>query len=300
MNTIGILCERVRMEEKQILAALGSEGLPAVPVPPFDLPVEIAAVAGLLPDRSAIDQFALLIDRCPERAAASQLIALLDQNGVLVLGAGVASSGNRLDVAKRLASSGVSRPRSVLVSSEKAGMTALHDVGYPATLMPLTPNKRPQAVADEDIAEALLEHRHTLSSPASRTMIVQQGSPSPASLLEVVVIDGQATACSATAKPMLRQPETLRLAEAAAVALRAQVIGIRIAQIGTEVVVWDVDPVPEFRGLNQIGAASVAGTVAALALKLSPAGATTGNRHASGLEQSMALEEIARGIVLSA
>ena len=43
MESIGILCERVRVEEKNILAVLQNEGLRAVPVPPLDLPVAIGA-----------------------------------------------------------------------------------------------------------------------------------------------------------------------------------------------------------------------------------------------------------------
>ena len=219
-----------------------------------------------------------------------------------MLGAGLAATGNRLVVARTLADAGLARPWSVFVGSETAGLTALRDLGYPSTLMPMALNKRPIPIFDQDIAEAILEHRNTLGSASSRSMVIQQDTPGTTEVLDVVVVDGNAIASSVAGKSVLRQESALRLAEQAAVALDAQIIGVRIAQVSAGVVVWDVDPVPEFRHYNQIGPLSVAEAIARLVAKRHPELSTgaAGMGNTRGHDRSALIEESTRGVVLTA
>lgn len=132
--------------------------------------------------------------------------------------------------------------------------------------------------------------------------MVQGGSPSTTEMVEVMVVEGTAVACSSTGKPVLRQAETLQLAELTAVVLNAQVIGVRIAQLSSRVVVWDVNPVPEFRALEHIGTESVAVAIGKLVAKRQPASSKMKRdpRGSAMIEQSTALQEVAHGVVLSA
>ena len=120
-------------------------------------------------------------------------------------------------------------------------------------------------------------------------------------MLDVVVVDGNAIASSVAGKSVLRQESALRLAEQAAVALDAQIIGVRIAQVSAGVVVWDVDPVPEFRHYNQIGPLSVAEAIARLVAKRHPELSTSaGMGNTRGHDRSALIEESTRGVVLTA
>lgn len=304
METIGILCERVRVEEKQILAVLLNAGLPAVPVPPVDLPVAIGAGPEGHAIESLAGQYFLLIDRCPERTASNHLVLLLADSGTAVLGAGVASTGNRLDVARKLAGAGIARPRTVFAGSEKAGLAALSSFGYPSTLMPLAYSKRPLPIFDEDIAEAVLEHRNTLGSASARSLVIQEGSPSITEVIEVMVVDGAAVAASTAGKPALRSDDVLKLAEHVAAVLDARIIGIQIAQTASGLVVWDVNPVPEFRGFNLTSSLPVADAIGALVANQlhhhQHSMSSAGNRDTSALGLSTALKESARGVVITA
>jgi [lysine-biosynthesis-protein LysW]---L-2-aminoadipate ligase len=290
MESIGILCERVRVEEKQIVAALEGAGLPAVPVPPVDLPIAIGAGPHDTSIESLAGQHALLIDRCPERTAGNHLVSLLTEAGTRVLGAGLASTGSRLDVTRVLAAAGIPRPRTMFVGSEKAGLSAVRSLGYPSTLMPLAFGKRPLPMFDDDIAEAVLEHRNTLGSASARSMMVLEGSPSVAEVMEVMIVDGEVVATTTPGKTALRHGDALRLAEQVADVLDAQIIAVRIAQTASGLVAWDVDPAPEFRHFDPAGPLTVAEAIGSLVMKHTPV---------SALAQGAGLKEGARDVVLS-
>jgi glutathione synthase/RimK-type ligase-like ATP-grasp enzyme len=289
MESVGILCERVRVEEKQIIAALQGAGLPAVPVPPADLPITIGAGPDDTIDSPAT-KHTLLIDRCPERTAGNHLVSLLIESGTKVLGAGLASTGSRLDVARALSAAGIPRPRTLFVGTEQAGMHALQSLGYPATLVPLSFSKEPLPIFDQDIAEAVLEHRNTLGSASARSMMVQEGSPSIAEVVDVMVVGAEAVATSTPGKPALKHGDVVKLAEQAAEVLGAQIIDVRIAQVASRLVVWDVDPAPEFRRLNAIGLTSVAEAIGNLVAKHVPVAI---------IPQIAGMQEGARDVVLT-
>ncbi|MCC6943620.1 MAG: hypothetical protein IT335_03525 [Thermomicrobiales bacterium] len=281
MGRAGILCDRVRIEEKEILEALERSGVPSATLSPSAVPLEIAQSATAT---TRFNDFDLLIDRCRDRTSAGHFMAVASDLGMPVIGGGIASSGNRLDIAQALNRAGVPRPVTFLASSEEAGMAALQSVGYPATLFSLSPSKAPQPVFDEDIAEALLEHRHTLLAPAARTMLVQSGSPASTEIATVVVIGGNAVATAAAGRENLRDAAVQRLAEQAAAALDASLIGVQITEIDDAFVVWDIDPVPDFRGMVATGESSVGEAIAQLAAQ----------QHRHDIR-----EEVASGIALS-
>lgn len=276
MGSAGILCDRVRVEEKELLAALERCGIAAATVSPSVAPVRIAQS---IESVAQFNGFQLLIDRCKDRTAAGHLMSVATDLELPVIGGGIASTGNRLEIARALSRASVPRPETFLASSEEAGLAALRSVGYPGTLLSLSPSKSPQPVSDEDIAEALLEHRHTLLAPAARTMLVQHGSPSETEIATVVVVDGVSVATGAAGRENLRDPAVQRLAESAAHALSASLIGIRVSEIDGELVVWDVDPVPDFRGMAATLETSVAESTARLAARIVGKNAREGAAH---------------------
>jgi hypothetical protein len=299
MNTIGILCERVRKEEKQLLEAFSRAGVPAVPVPPHACPVSLDSSA-----REAFGSLTLLIDRCPERSASCQVIAALIDSGLPVLHAGVASMGNRFAVARRLNAVGVARPATMLVSSITSGLEGLRALGYPATLMPMSFGEHPILLHDADIAEAVFEHRETLGAAESCALMLQQGIVDTAQRVEAMVVGARVVALSGHDLPERDVLGAIVLAEQAAEALGASMIGVTIAKIGARFVVWDADPIPDFRSMLSIDGTSVAQAICDLALSMSKSASpheANGSAEASGLPaHELTMQEIASGVVLSA
>ena len=260
MATVGVLCARGRVEEKALMAALAEAGIVSALFPPADEPLPV----GPMPFGPAGRTFPvpqIVVDRHPNRQIARAVLSTCRTLGVPSLCAGIAATGDRLDVASALAAHGLPRPVTALCTSEDAALEAVAAMGLPATLLPLDLKSQSIALIDRDATEAILEHRAVLGGVEGSLGLIQAGSPGEESMVSVIVVDGVASAlgiASGTAVP----DRVLRLAEEAARALNADLLAIMIALGSGEPVVWDARPVPDFRRAMPIGRYTVAQAIA--------------------------------------
>ena len=270
MSATGVLCTRVRVEEKQIIAALGDAGMMAMPVPPAGTPLppgpasrRIAALGGV-EDASSNDvlvqEMTSIIDRCQNRALAAATLPLYRALGIDTLDAGLASTGTRLQIATALAGAGIPRPACLAAFSEATGLTAADRIGFPSTLLSLTPGGAAIHLHDRDTADAVIEHRVVLGGDREAIFLIQAGAPAPEERTIVHVIDGRAIAVDGAAI----DSAGLDLAETTAHDLGAALAAITIATVGAELVVWDVQPVGDFREARRIGETTVPAALASL------------------------------------
>lgn len=318
MKAVGVLCARVRVEEKQIIAAVGVAGAAGMPVPPPSTPLPpgpasldlatlgIATVSTSSTDDVVIDStLSALIDRCQNRTIAAISLPILRASGITVLDAGLAADRNRLDVARVLATAGIARPETLIAFSEDSGIEAARRIGFPATLMPLTPGVSGTTLHDEDTADAVIEHRVVLGSDAEAIVLIQSGAPALAERTTVHVVGGKAIAFDGVAP----DATAIALAEEAARVIGAGIAGIEIATVGGHQVVWDVQPVAEFRQATLLGGESMADAIARVALdtraataRIGALGATVNAIHAGRLTNGRwdAEREALHDVVLSA
>jgi len=260
MATVGVLCARGRVEENALMAALAEAGIVSALFPPADEPLPVGPMTSS-PIGRPFPVPQIVVDRHPTRQIARAVLATCGALGVPVLCAGIAATGDRLDVASALAAHGLPRPRTALCTSEDAALEAVAAVELPATLLPLDLRSTPNALIDWDAAEAVLEHRAVLGGVEGSLGLIQAGSPGLENLVKVIVVDG--TACALEAASATTVPDyALRLAEEAARALNADLVAIIIALGSREPVVWDVRPVPDFRDAMPITGLTVAQTIA--------------------------------------
>ena len=275
MAAIGVVCARVRVEEKQLIAALTDAGAVAMPVPPAPAPLPPSptspvAASGSIADVDPLSDderapVALLIDRCQNRAIAQATLPIWQAQGLAVLGAGLAATGTRLDIVRALANAGLPRPATLLACTEETALMAVSRLGTPATLLPLTPGSAAAPLYDRDTAEAVIEHRIVLGDAHEAISLIQAGVPAAAQRLIVHVVDGRAVAVDeAGPEP---HAESLALAERVARAVDAAIIAVEVVQSAAGPVVWDVQPVAEFRRARALGTLSLAQAVARLALR---------------------------------
>lgn len=245
MATVGVLCARSRVEEKALMAALAEAGIVSALFPPADEPLPV----GPSPVSPCGNQFSvpqIVIDRHPNRQIARAVLSACRALGVPALSAGIAATGDRLDVASALERAVLPRPQTALCTSEEAALKAVRAMGLPATLLPLDLQSTGITLLDEDAAEAILEHRAVLGGTGQSLNLVQAGAPHPDELTTVMVIDGVAWTAqnghAAAANSSVR-----RLSEETALALQADLIAVTLYVQNDDVLVWDVTPVPEFR-----------------------------------------------------
>lgn len=270
MTATGVFCARVRVEEKQIIAAIGEAGCVAVPVPLAGTPLPpgpASSGGSVLGDLSGNGlangdhgAITVVIDRVGSRTMAAATLPLLRASGIATIDAGVAATGTRLQVAATLEQAGIARPTSLVGFSEATANTAASQLGFPLELFGLQPGSSSTTLLDADTAEAVIEHRVVLGGESESIVLLQTGAPAAEQRSMVHVVGGKVTAYSG-AEPGTRMTA---LAEAAADALGATLVAIELATTAEGLVVWDVHPVADFRNAQQIGTVSVAGALAKL------------------------------------
>jgi hypothetical protein len=260
MATVGVLCARGRIEENAIMTALAQAGIVSALFPPADEPLPVGPKSPS-PTGRAFPVPQIVVDRHPTRQIARAVLATCGALGVPVLCAGIAATGDRLDVASALAAHGLPRPPTALCTSEDAGIAAVAAMWLPATLLPLELKSASIALLDQDTAEAVLEHRAVLGGVEGSLALIQAGSPITENLVDVIVVDGAASALETRSSAAVPD-QALRLAEQAAQALNADLVAIVIALRSGDPVVWDARPVPDFRDAMPIGDLSVAQAIA--------------------------------------
>jgi glutathione synthase/RimK-type ligase-like ATP-grasp enzyme len=265
MATVGVLCTRVRVEEKQILATLATAGVPALPLAPTSSPLPMYPV----PPKPSFagakdgDLADVVIDRCQNRAVAAAVLPLMRAKGVRVIDAGLAATGDRLEVAMTLAAAGLPRPLTDLVCGEEAALATLDRTGYPATFLPLAPGAREIVLLDQDTGEAIFEHRDVLGGKGDTVGLLQTGIALAADRVVVIVVNGEAVAVDSHDHNV--PPVAYGLAERAANALGASLIAVELAHMDEGPVVWGVQAVPDFRHALPVGPTTVAEAIARLA-----------------------------------
>ena len=299
MATVGVLCARGRVEEKTLMAALAEAGIVSALFPPADEPLPVDP----LPAGAARRAFAspqIVVDRHPNRQIARAVLTTCRALHVPALCAGIAATGDRLDVASALAGNGLPRPATALCTSEAAALRAVTAMGLPATLLPIDLKSDPIAILDTDAAEAVLEHRAVLGGPVGSLGLIQSGSPTPEELATVIVVDGVAIALECAAAR--RVPDTaLRLAEAAAGALWADLVAVVICFSGSDgPIVWDVRPVPEFRRAIPLTDTTVAHAIATAVTRRLGATVTAATTEEQPDWSALVKQGIRRDLVVSA
>ncbi|MCO5221989.1 MAG: hypothetical protein M9947_10490 [Thermomicrobiales bacterium] len=307
MGNVAVLCTRVRVEEKQLLAGFANAGIPAEPVAPesdpFPIPRVSLATTGF--DQTATSsagnhRFSIVIDRLQNRSVGSAIIRNHRAVGTPVIDSGIAATGNRLEVLHALAGAGLPLPPVLLALSEGAGLVAIEQTGYPATIFPMQIGLSGIGLQDREIAEAILEHRDTLGGSAEAVFVVQAGIHNEDDLIKAVVVDGMVVAYEGTCLHPNGFAGCEQLAVAAAAALGATFVGVTMAHTADGLVVWDVRPTPDFRRSIPTGTATVADALVALAQRTSSMNPVSGSISRATMPSLVGASGLGNDIVLSA
>lgn len=268
---VGVLCARVRVEEKLIIAALERAGVITMPIPPATMPLpagptllDVQQLTAGIPGSEEVIPL-VMIDRIANRAVGRSINRLLRNAGVVIIDAGVASRRNRLQVASVWENAGVPRPRAYAAFSESTAMAAASMLGYPATMFPMLHSSPAASLPDADTADAVIEHRVVLGTAEEEIVMLQSGAL--VGDTEWYRIHTAGFAAVAVDGEVLPPPEAAAIAAQAAKALDAGSIAIDVANIQGEWVAWDAVPLADFRKALQLGERSVADAIAAHALK---------------------------------
>jgi [lysine-biosynthesis-protein LysW]--L-2-aminoadipate ligase len=180
---LGIICSRIRVEEKLLFAAFERRGVA------FER-IDDGEVIWDLDDRS--QPFDVVLERSVSFGRSLYTLKLLEDRGVRCVNRYdvVATCGDKLLTSAALARAGVPQPRSLTAFTPEAALRAIEALGYPVVLKPVVGSwgRLVSRVNDRDAAEALLEHLEVLGSWQQHIFYIQEHIQKPGRDIRAFVV----------------------------------------------------------------------------------------------------------------
>mgnify|MGYP005849044297 CR=1 FL=1 len=166
---VGVLCSRIRVEEKLLFEALERRGLH------YDLIDDRQVVLDMGRPAFAYD---IVLERCINHSRALYALRILEDWGLRCVNSyRVADTcGNKLLTTSALLRSGVPSPRTLVAFTPESALEAIEELGYPVVLKPAVGSwgRLLSKINDREAAEAVLEHKQVLGTYHHSIFYVQE------------------------------------------------------------------------------------------------------------------------------
>ncbi|MBC7810674.1 MAG: lysine biosynthesis protein LysX [Burkholderiales bacterium] len=190
MSRVGILCSRVRVEEKLLFESFEALG---VPVTRFDEREIAARIGAYTPE---VD---VLLERSVSTSAGLVALQLFEAAGVHTINDYATSSvcADKIRTTLALSIAGVPQPETEIALSEEAALAAIERIGYPAVLKPPVGSwgRLLARVTDRYAAEAIIEHKEVLGGVNHHVYYIQEYIDKPGRDIRAFVV-GTETICA--------------------------------------------------------------------------------------------------------
>lgn len=187
---IGILCSRVRIEEKLLFAAFDELGINPVRLDEREM---IARVGEFAPEVDVV------LERSISTSAGLVAAQLLEAAHIPVINnhATASTCADKIRTTIALAQRGVPQPITEVAMSAESALAAIEQMGYPVVLKPTIGSwgRLLARINDRDAAEAILEHKETLGGVSHQIYYIQEYIEKPARDIRAFVI-GTETICA--------------------------------------------------------------------------------------------------------
>jgi len=280
---IGVLCSRVRIEEKTLFAALRERGVDYTRIDTRTMLCKLGNGAPVAYD-------AVLV-RCLSHSRAYYITRWLSGLGMPAVNDHhvIATCGDKLLTSAALQEAGIAIPRTVVAFTPEAALEAIEDMGYPVVLKPVFGSwgRLLAKVNDRDAAEALLEHKVTLGGYMHSIFYIQEYVAKPGRDIRTLVVGdevvyavyrrsthwitntargGEAVVCPITSN-------ILELSLAAARAVGGGILAIDLLETADgRVLVSEVNHTPEFHGAMQVTHVDIASKMVDYVLSVAEGG----------------------------
>ena len=267
---IGMICSRVRIEEKLIFAAFRDRGVAYDRLDPRRMFLDL--------DAGHLADYDVVLVRCVSHSQAYYLTRRLQDLGVAALSPHrtVATCGDKMLTSTALKDAGIPIPRTGIAFTPEAALEAMEGMGYPVVLKPLTGSwgRLLAKVNDRDAAEAILEHKKTLGGYVHGVFYIQEYVDKPSRDIRTMVIGDDVvyavyrhsdhwitnTARGGQAEPCPVTPEIAHLSLSAARAVGGGIVAVDLLETREgQLLVNEVNHTPEFHGAMQATEVDITG-----------------------------------------
>jgi len=180
---IGILCSRIRVEEKLLFEALERRGLAYDLLDDRELVLDMGC--------RAFDHDVIL-ERCINHSRALYALRILEDWGLRCVNSyRVADTcGNKLLTTSALIRAGVPSPRTLVAFTPESALQAIETLGYPVVLKPAIGSwgRLLSKINDREAAEAVLEHKQVLGTYHHSIFYIQEYIDKPRRDIRAFVI----------------------------------------------------------------------------------------------------------------
>src|SRR5215213_71042 len=186
---IGVLCSRIRVEEKLLLQEIERRGLDYVRIDDDDVVFDLNA--GNYP-------YDVVLERSIHHSRALYALKALNDAGVPTVNtADVADiCGDKFKTTQALIKNGVPTPRTLMAFTPASALRAIDELGYPVVLKPAIGSwgRLIAKVNDREAAEAILEHKEVLGSYHHSIFYIQEYVAKPQRDIRAFVIGNETIA----------------------------------------------------------------------------------------------------------
>jgi [lysine-biosynthesis-protein LysW]---L-2-aminoadipate ligase len=166
---IGVLCSRVRVEEKLIFAEFERRRIDYIRIDDDDIIFDL--------NHGRYD-FDIVLERSIHHSRALYALKAFNDAGVPTVNTAAVADicGDKFKTTQALIKAGVPTPRTLMAFTAESALRAIEELGYPVVLKPAIGSwgRLIAKVNDADAAEALLEHKEILGSYHHSIFYIQE------------------------------------------------------------------------------------------------------------------------------
>jgi [lysine-biosynthesis-protein LysW]--L-2-aminoadipate ligase len=197
---VGILITHIRAEEKLLISAFEQHGVRPDIILDRDLNFDVIGGADqLAPSGDLWRNYDVIVERCVSTSRGLYALALLNSWGVTTINRydTAAICADKLRTSIALAQASIPQPATRVAFDPDTTLQALSDLGYPAVLKPVTGSwgRLLARVTNQESAEAIIEHRHTLGDYNHHVYYAQEYVDKPGRDIRAFVV-GERTICA--------------------------------------------------------------------------------------------------------
>lgn len=186
---VGVLCSRIRVEEKLLFDALERRGLHYDLLDDRELVLDVGRPAF---------EYDVILERCINHSRALYALRILEDWGLRCVNSyRVADTcGNKLLTTSALMRAGVPGPRTLVAFTPESALEAIETLGYPVVLKPAVGSwgRLLSKVNDREAAEAILEHKQVLGTYHHSIFYVQEYIDKPRRDIRAFVVGDETIA----------------------------------------------------------------------------------------------------------
>jgi [lysine-biosynthesis-protein LysW]---L-2-aminoadipate ligase len=255
---VGVLCSRVRVEEKLLFEALRARGVEYDKLDDRDIIFDLDRL-------HPAHQFDVILERCINHSRALYALEIFHTWGIKTINSVQAARvcGDKFLTTQALLQHQVPVPRTMIAFTPESALQAIEQLGYPVVLKPCVGSwgRLISKVNDRQAAEALLEHKQILGSYHHSIYYIQEYIDKPGrDIRSFVVGDATIAAIYRTSDHWITNtalggkasncpitPEIDALSRAAAQAVGGGMLAIDLLESSAGLLVNEVNYTMEFR-----------------------------------------------------